>query len=255
MTAHEIYALRYAGPLTGSGALTMWFQDWDVVTERAYYFWCLRGGGATVLIDAGVAPDLAAAKGVVNYVNPLEVLAGLGVRAEEVGHLILTHLHWDHLSGAALFPNAVIHVQETEYNFWVKDPLGQNPVIRHFADPAGEAYLAGLEGTERLHLVSGDEDILPGVSCLLAPGHTIGLQVVVVDTARGRAVVGSDCGHTFRNYREEWPSAIIFDLPAWLKTFPRVKAAASDPELVFPGHDILMSREYPQVAPGVTRLA
>jgi hypothetical protein len=62
MTEYEIYALKYAGPFKSSGAFLMWFKEWERVVERNYYIWCLKGKNETVVMDAGVAPELAADK-------------------------------------------------------------------------------------------------------------------------------------------------------------------------------------------------
>jgi erythromycin esterase-like protein len=79
------------------------------------------------------------------------------------------------------------------------------------------------------------------------------LQAVAVNTAKGTAILGSDCAHIFRNYQEDWPSAIIVDLVGWMKTY-KLRARASSIDLLFPGHDPIMSENYPELAEGVTRL-
>ncbi len=167
---------------------------------------------------------------------------------------MLTHIHWDHASGVSLFPGATFYVQEREYRFWLEDPIATRPPFRHVSDETCKAYLASLEGKDRLVLVKGDQEILPGVECLLAPGHTVALQAVAVNTARGTAILGSDCAHTFRNYREDWPSALITDLVGWMKTYDKLRMKASSVDLLFPGHDYLMATQYPEVAKDVTRL-
>jgi glyoxylase-like metal-dependent hydrolase (beta-lactamase superfamily II) len=254
MSKYEIYAVKYAGPLISSGAMLMWFKDWDITMERAYYIWCLKGPDHVVIVDAGVAPDLAKEKDIAGYENPVDVLDRIGVKAEDVQHVVLTHMHWDHANGVTLFPNARFYVQEEEYRFWTSSPLVQRPALKQLADDSAYAYLSSLEGTGRLILLNGDQDILPGIACLTAPGHTIGLQAVAVDTAKGRAILGSDCAHTFENYKQDWPSCLIFDLPAWMNSFDKLKKEVSDPSLLFPGHDILMARNFPIVAENVTRL-
>jgi glyoxylase-like metal-dependent hydrolase (beta-lactamase superfamily II) len=255
MPEYEIYALKYAGPLTSSGAFIMWRKDWEKQVQRNYYLWCLRGERETVIVDAGVRPDLAREKNLNGYVNPAEVLSRIGVKAEEVRHLVLTHIHWDHSSGVGLFPNATVYVQEEEFNFALKDPIAGRPVFAATADPKSKAYIASLEGTKRLNLVKGDREILPGIECLLAPGHTVALQAVAVRTSGGTAIVGSDCAHTFRNYQEDWPSCLIVDLVGWMKSYDKLRKKASSPDLLFPGHDPLMTSKYPEVAKDVTRLA
>ncbi len=254
MTEYEIYALKYAGPFTSSGAFLMWFKEWDRIGRRNYYFWCVRGGDETVVVDTGVSPELAAPKNLKGYVSPTDVLAGIDIMAEEVAHVVVTHIHWDHAGGVSLFPNARFYVQKQEYDFWIHDPISQRPPFLHVADEKTRSYLAALEGTERLVLIDGDRQILPGIDCLLAPGHTVALQALAVNTRRGTAVLGSDAAHIFRNYREDWPSAIVTDMVAWMRTYDKLKAKVSSMDLLFPGHDTEMESEYPGVAAGVTRL-
>jgi glyoxylase-like metal-dependent hydrolase (beta-lactamase superfamily II) len=124
----------------------------------------------------------------------------------------------------------------------------------HITDEAFKAYLSSFQGTDRLVLVEGDREVLPGITCLLAPGHSVALQAVAVNTEKGTAILGSDCAHTFRNYREDWPSSVIIDLVGWMKSFDKLRARVSSPDLLFPGHDILMSEQYPEVAKDITRL-
>ena len=254
MSEHEIYALKYAGPFVRTGAHLMWYQDWDRIEKINYYIWCIKGAGATVVVDAGVTPQLAQERGLEGYVNPVEVLARLNVAADEVRHVVITHMHFDHANGVSLFPEATFYIQEDEYRFWLEDPVATRPPFRHVADTASTAYLASLEGTDRLVLLKGDQQIIPGIQCLLAPGHTVALQTVAVNTVRGTAILGSDCAHVFRNYQEDWPSALIVDLVGWMKTYEKLRERVSSPDLLFPGHDRLLLENYPEVAQDITRL-
>ena len=254
MPQYEIYAIKYAGPFTSSGAFLMWLRDWEKIEERNYYIWCIRGPDETVIVDAGVDPELAKDKKLTGYSSPAGVLSRIGVEADEVRHLILTHMHWDHASGVKLFRNATVYVQDREYRFWLNDPIARRPPFRHVSDKASTEYLASLEGTDHLCLVKGDQEILPGITCMLAPGHTVGLQAVAVSTAKGTAILGSDCAHVFRNYQEDWPSSLIVDLVEWMRTYDRIRERATSVDLIFPGHDVLMASGYPQVAEDITRL-
>jgi glyoxylase-like metal-dependent hydrolase (beta-lactamase superfamily II) len=251
---YQILALQYAGPAVSSGAFLLWLRDWDKTEERNYYFWCVRGGGRNVIVDSGVAPEPAARREMPHYVEPTAVLARLGLEAREIEHVVLTHLHWDHAGGAPLFPRATYYVQREEYDFWINDPVARRAPFAMLADRECLDYLKGLEGTERLQLIDGDREILPGLECLYAPGHSPALQALAVNTARGAAVLGSDCAHVFANYREDWPSALVSDMPALMRTYEKLRARASDPELIFPGHDRRMADDFPRIAEGVTQL-
>jgi glyoxylase-like metal-dependent hydrolase (beta-lactamase superfamily II) len=251
---YEIYAVKYAGPLISSVAMVLWNTDWEKRMERNYYIWVVKGKDEILIVDCGVSPSLAQEMGLQGYVNPVHVLKGIGIEASQVQKVVITHIHFDHANGIELFPKATFYVQEKEFNFWIKDPVAKKPPFLILSAPDRNANLANLEGTERLVLIKGDQAILPGIELLLAPGHTLGLQAVAVNTAKGTAVVGSDCAHISRNYEEEIPSTFITDMVAWMKTYDKLKLKVSSINLLFPGHDLKMSTHYPKVAEGITRL-
>ncbi|NIR14757.1 MAG: MBL fold metallo-hydrolase, partial [Desulfobacterales bacterium] len=64
-----------------------------------YYIWCIKGSGETVVVDAGVSPELASEKNLKGYISPAEVLSRIQVKADEIRHVVITHIHWDHTSG------------------------------------------------------------------------------------------------------------------------------------------------------------
>lgn len=254
MSEYEIYALKYAGPFVRTGAHLMWYRDWDKTEQINYYIWCLKGPDEIVIVDAGVTPQLAMKKELAGYVNPVDVLARINVNANEVRHVVITHMHFDHAGGVSLFPRATFYIQEDEYRFWLENPVAARPPFKHVSDAAATAYLASAEGTDRLVLLKGDRQILPGIQCLLSPGHTVALQAVAVNTARGIVILGSDCAHVFRNYTEDWPSCLIVDLVGWMKTYDKLRERVSSPDLLFPGHDRLLLENYPEIAKDITRL-
>ncbi len=252
---YEIYAVKYGGPYVRPACMVNWFQDMDKTTRINYYIFVIRGGGETIVVDCGVDPQLAKQRNLADYVNPADALKRMDIDAARVKHLIVTHVHFDHISGIQLFPKADIYIQEKEFNFWVKSPVARRAPFLFVTDSVANRYLARQEGKKRLRLIRGDKKILPGIELLLAPGHTVGLQAVAVNTAKGEAIVGSDLAHTFVSYKTDIPSAIITDLVAWMKSFDKAKARASSPELLFPGHDLGLMEDFPRVAEDVTRLA
>ncbi len=254
LPVYEIYAVKYAGPFKRPVAKVLWNTDWEKEILINYYVWIIKGNGETLIVDCGVAPALAQEMELKGYVNPVQVLARVGIETSQIKRVVITHINFDHVSGIELFPKAIFYVQQKEFDFWIKDPVAQKPPFLTYTDPVGNGHLASLEGTDRLLFVNGDQTILPGIELLLAPGHTPGLQVVAVNTARGRAILGSDCGHLFKNYEEEIPSCFIIDLVGWMKTYDKVKAKVSSPDLLFPGHDMKMLTDYPRVAEDITRL-
>lgn len=74
------------------------------------------------------------------------------------------------------------------------------------------------------------------------------LPALAVETAKDTAVVCSDLTHIARNFKEDWPSALIADLPGWMVSFDKVRAKASAIDLLFPRHDKVMLLDYPKAA-------
>ena len=252
---YKIFALKYAGPFVGSVAMVFFNKEWDKTIARNYYIWAVQGGGRTIVFDSGVRPALAAERKLGGYVSPDKALARIGIDAKKVEHLVISHIHFDHGGGIELFPNAKIYVQRKEYDFWVYDPISRRLPYAAVADPVANKQFGDLRGSDRLVFIDGDQKILPGIELLLTPGHTPALQSMTVNTAKGMAILCSDCAHIHRSFVEDNPSCLITDLPAWLNTYTilreKVKGNLS---MLFPGHDKDMLEKYPKVAEDVTQL-
>jgi len=255
---YELYALKYAGPFTSKVAMVLWNRGYDENIDRNYYIWAIKGKGEVIIVDSGVGVTVAAEKKLKGYVNPVKVLERIGINGTNVTKVIITHIHWDHVGGMEMFPDAfpkaTFYVQKKEYNFWRNSPVSKKPPFEEVADHIGFKNLADLEGTNRLVLISGDQKILPGVELLLTPGHTIGLQSVAVNTAKGTAILASDCAHLARSFKEYIPSCLIVDMVGWMGSYDKLNAKAASIDLMFPGHDVMMLQNFPKVAEDVTRL-
>ncbi len=250
-----IFALKYAGPFTSSVAKVLLDTDWDKTIDRYYYIWVIQGKGATVVVDCGVRPAWAAQKNLKGYVSPDAVLARIGINAATVEHLVLTHIHQDHAGGLELFPQAKVYVQREEFEFWIADPIAKRPPFAKVSDPVAIEQLGNLRGSDRLALIDGDRQIVPGIEVLLTPGHTPALQSVAVKTAKGVAVLTSDCAHLRKSFEIDLPSSLVCDLPGWMNSYSKLRRkVGGDLSLLFPGHDREMLFDYPRVAEDVTRL-
>lgn len=255
---YEIYAVKYAGPVRGKLAFVLWMEGWDIDADRNYYLWAIKGTDEILVVDTGCGVRLATERQLQDFVNPIDLLANIGANKINVKKIILTHLHWDHAGGFEMFlqafPHAILYVQKKEFDFWAKNRIAKRAPFAKVSDERTIKALAQLEGTPRLQLVSGDAEIMPGIQVILAPGHTIGLQAVGVNTSKGTAIVASDCFHVHENLVQDIPSCLITDLIAWMESFDKLRAKASSIDLIFPGHDVKMLTDFPKAAEGVTRL-
>jgi glyoxylase-like metal-dependent hydrolase (beta-lactamase superfamily II) len=101
---------------------------------------------------------------------------------------------------------------------------------------------------DRVQFHDGEGEIAPGVTVHRVGGHSDGLQVVRVETARGPVVLASDAAHFYANVARGNPFPIIFDLGAMTQGWKLAKKlAGGDENRVVPGHDPEVRRIYPAV--------
>lgn len=255
MTDWEVHAVRYADRNARTRADSFIFDDnHDTPHAMDYFMWVLRRGEEVILVDTGYDDAEAADRDRPIRMNPHEALAPLGLNAEDITTLIVTHLHYDHAGGLHLFPNATLHMQAAEMAF------ATGPCMCH--DVLRMPFTAGhiCEAVKRLYagkLVfhNGDGEIADGVTVHCIGGHSRGLQCVRVRTAAGWLVLASDAAHYYENFEARKPFPIVVDLQNMLDGYDTLYRLASAPELIIPGHDPLVRQYFPQdVAAHITRL-
>ena len=177
------------------------------VMNVPFAFVLARGHGRNILVDCGFMREgngvaVAEKFGIPRWISPVRMLAEMGVAADAVSDIVLSHAHFDHMGSIEQFPKARLHIQKKELLSWVE--LMALP--RQFGfltqvldtDDIYSALDAARE--HRLVLLDGDtDDVVPGVHARSGEGHTIGQQYVVLETARGRIVVSGDCVYGARN--------------------------------------------------------
>lgn len=253
MAQYEIYALLL-GERRADNARFMYLTHPEQQTTIFYYLWLIQGKEESVLVDTGFGPEAAQRRGLANYSHPLERLAQIQVSPISVQTVVISHLHWDHFATPEFFPQATFYLQEREAHFFT-GPFAHYRAFNEFVDPESVGKMVDLNYRERLNLIEGGRQILPGLRLHLTGGHTPGHQIVEVDTAKGRAVLGMDACHLYRNLEEMVPGGVIVDLREMVRGLETVKDLASAPDLAFPGHDPALLKRYPQVAEGIVRLA
>ena len=78
----EVVAVRYGTLSAPRSELFLRFASYDEpdeVVEMAYYFWVLRRGAETILVDTGFDPAVGVRRGRTCLWPPLEALQRLGI--------------------------------------------------------------------------------------------------------------------------------------------------------------------------------
>lgn len=250
--AYRIYAVRYAHRKTSSSEV-FYRDSHDAPMTMDYFVWAVTDGRQTVVVDTGFTEAVGTRRGRQFLRSPERGLAEIGVDAARVEHVILTHCHYDHIGGQALFPRATFYIQDTEVAFYTGRHASA-PAFRHSIEVDDVCGLVRLNYEGRVRFVDGAREVVPGVGVEKVGGHTAGMQIVTVATSRGQAVLASDASHYYRNFEERIPFNTLHDLPGTYHAFQRLYDLAATPALILPGHDPLVLERLKNVGPDIVEL-
>ena len=128
------------------------------------------------------------------------------------------------------FPDAQIYVQKDEFSFAQYPNAFQAPIYdkRIFALP-----------TVKWKLLEGDGVIMPGLTVMMANGHTPGLQGLIIELPEsGYYLLGADSVYLTENIETAHPPGNVWNTVLAEYAVKRFKALQSllDGQF-FPGHD------------------
>jgi len=242
---YEIRAIRYARCDAIESAL---FADSTSHQTQplALYVWIITGGPQPVIVDPGPdAPGLAQFSKEVAHICPggvpaerdmLEAVRSTGIHPDEVRHVLITHLHFDHFAGIKGFPNAQVVVSRTGLLEAIAPSDGSRPYLPK------EFMLEMAHGwPDRVHAATDQEEILPGISVLRIGGHSPCNQAIIVATSRGKVALPGDTVMLYRNIEEDRPVGI--GDPEECARAMRILRDQAD--IVVPSHDPKVLRQYP----------
>lgn len=254
MQDYQVYAIRYASNGERRSSENFLRGDpHDTSMPMDFFVWAVVNDERCIVVDTGFAEDRAEEEG---YRLSRPVAAGLravGIEPQQVDAVVITHFHWDHAGNHHLFPRARYHLQEREMRFCT-GPCMCRPWMRAPFKADDVTQLVTKVFQDRVQFHDGDGEVAPGVTVHRVGGHTEGIQVVRVRTARGWVVLASDVAHYYANLHQKRPYPTVDSMRELLAGFERVEALADSADHVIPGHDPLVLAKYPSAGEGIVRV-
>ncbi|MCS5498306.1 N-acyl homoserine lactonase family protein [Cnuibacter physcomitrellae] len=255
---YEVLAVRYGSRPSSTASESYNFARYrepDRPSRMDYYVFVARNRSRTVLIDCGYSAARARLHGrfAGNDLDrdAVEVLEELGVRADDVDHVVLSHMHLDHMGNVDRFPRATFTVARAEYEFWTGG-YGRKEVFAQTVDRDEVDLLRRLADEGRVSLVEETGDPCPGVTVTRVGGHTPGQLMTEVTGETGRVVLISDGAHFYSEFRRDRPFWLFSDIEEVYRSFETFRELDARPGVtVVPGHDPGIMDLFPAVVDGV----
>ena len=174
------------GAMHGVVPKTLWSKlvSCDALNRCEYTTRCLvvEAAGKRVLVETGngdkFSPKLKDIYGIEHDRSIEHALREVGLAPDDIDVVVLTHMHFDHSGGttrfsttgsglAPVFKRARHVVQRKEWKDAVKPhERNRGSYLQENIAPLAEG------GGERLWIVDGETEIVPGVRVIPTPGHT-----------------------------------------------------------------------------------
>jgi glyoxylase-like metal-dependent hydrolase (beta-lactamase superfamily II) len=155
-----------------------------------------------VLCDAGGGGQVHAFNPQSVFVSGrlIENLKAAGIDPGKIETILVSHFHPDHICGllgrdtsAPVFPNAEIIVPAAEYRWWTDPSLpGRLPEARR---SLAQRIQSVFPGWRNLLPVAGEDEVVPGIRFVAAPGHTPGHTAFHLNSGSQQLMISADTAY------------------------------------------------------------
>ena len=215
------------------------------------FIWFVDGGEAKILVDTSYGDPALMSKWHYPCARSKDqeianALKSVDCTPDDIEMVIHTHLHWDHCWNVDLFRKATFIARREEVSYAIA-PLGIHAVV--YDAPTIGRKPGWLDA--KYEFVSGDKELIKGVSLIFTPGHTPGHQSVVVETDAATYVIAGDAVPLYENLNgtpfSKYTATTHVNAQQWWDSAEKIMEIAEVRERILPGHDLEVSKkkQYP----------
>jgi glyoxylase-like metal-dependent hydrolase (beta-lactamase superfamily II) len=207
-------------------------QSLKAPVETSVNTFLINTGTKLVLIDTGAGSLFGPTVG-----KLLTNLKAAGYSADQIDAVCITHMHGDHLGGLVAngqrtFPNAVVHVDKADADYWLsKANLNKAAAEAKGGFQTAAAVMKPYQDAGKFQPVNGQpldggSQIVPGIRSVASHGHTPGHSLYSVESKGQKLVLWGDLLHVAAVQFPEPSATIRFDTDSPAARAQREKALA-----------------------------
>jgi N-acyl homoserine lactone hydrolase len=220
----RLYAFHCCGAMVDKAIADPFDHDAGTKVYVPWFFYVIVHPQGNVMVESGAHPELwkdprsrlgSWADTLDLQIEPdtdvISQLASIDLEPQDVDTLILSHMHFDHVSALPLFRHAKIMIQRRELGFAKYPPVYQ----------AGTYNQSDYEGEFAWELLEGPRDVFGDRQLVIypTPGHTPGHQSVLFRGERDRVMILGDATYSIPKMRARLLQSMLWSPDAMVSSW------------------------------------